>query len=374
MQAIDLLRHVHGFVYALPAAFLAWVYCIFVFPPLAVLLIFKPTRWYYHYIKEKIIGFWMHFAALSLEWFAMTTISITFDDKTELARESALLISNHPTHLDWHPIFCLLARCGKTSTLRIILKDQLRKLPIAGWAWQLAMYIFLTRRDKERDVSWLKQCLKHWKQSGMQGSWLIFPDGTDMSKSNVEKSQAFARERGWPVYHNVLHPRTAGFVSMLQQGRDKLDAVYDITMAFQYFAKDERPREASYLKGRFPPVVHMHVKRYPIQDLPVSDEDLTAWCRERWGEKEEMLGEAYSSLEDKHLPLKLPGKPSSNSLELWVKVKYLVALLGNAWFGFMALGWLSHWQCMVYAVIMSIVWHYLAIKVGIDRLLYNLEI
>ena len=281
MTPMDALRWLHGLLFAVPMFVTAWLYMVLIFPPLSLLLLFRPTRFYFHIVRYALFDIWKYFAALGLEWFAMTKIRVTLDDKTELSNESTLFISNHPTHLDWHPIFCLSSRCGQNGRLRVLLKEQLHNVPLLGWAWQLGMYVFLSRRDREADVAWLSKSMQHWKDGGVPGSWLIFPEGTTVSPVCLAENQEFARERGLQVYQHVLHPRTAGFVSMLQQGRSHLDAVYDLTTVYQYFSKGERPNELSYLKGRFPPAIHMHVKRFAVQDLPTDDDELAEWCKER---------------------------------------------------------------------------------------------
>ena len=40
---------------------------------------------------------------------------------------------------------------------------------------------------------------------------------------------------------------------------------------------------------------HMHVRRYPIGELPESDEALARWLHERFAEKDERLGRFYET-------------------------------------------------------------------------------
>eukprot|EP00045_Choanoeca_perplexa_P013843 m.158779 g.158779 ORF g.158779 m.158779 type:complete len:370 (+) comp16476_c0_seq1:152-1261(+) len=368
MTLVDAARWLHGLLYAFPLLVAAWAYMVFIFPPLSLLLVFKPTRYYFHFIRSLVFDVWKYLAALSLEWFTLTKIRITLDDKTKLSNESTLFISNHPTHLDWHPMLCLSSRCNQNRKLRMVIKDELRMVPVGGWAWQLGMYIFLNRNDKEKDVAWLAKCMQHWKDSGMAASWVVFPEGTAVSPACVAKSQEYARKQGLQVYDYVLHPRTAGFISMLQHGRSHLDAVYDITMAYQYFAKGERPNEMSYLKGRFPPVVHMHVKRYAIDELPTDDEELAAWCKERWAEKEAMLEQAYNK--GSHSSLTLPGKPLPEANVLF---KFVFALVVNTVLTGYFLSLLASWPWVIYATVMSVTWQVVGTYVGVDRLLVALD-
>ena len=45
---------------------------------------------------------------------------------------------------------------------------------------------------------------------------LIFPEGTDLSQSNIRKSHTFAREHGLPCYEHVLQPRISGFAACVE--------------------------------------------------------------------------------------------------------------------------------------------------------------
>ncbi len=73
------------------------------------------------------------------------------------------------------------------------------------------------QRKKERDVPHMRRMLRHltslvWPGAARQRllALLVFPEGTDLSESNVMKSNVFARERGLPELQYVLHPKSAG--------------------------------------------------------------------------------------------------------------------------------------------------------------------
>ena len=54
------------------------------------------------------------------------------------------------------------------------------------------------------------------------------------------------------------------------------------------------------LYGNFPEEIHFHVQSTPSSQLPQASDDLAAWCRKRWEEKEDRLELFY---EKKHFPL-----------------------------------------------------------------------
>ena len=85
---------------------------------------------------------------------------------------------------------------------------------------------------------------------------ILFPEGTNLNSKTRARSDAFAKKNNRHVYHNVLHPRTTGFVHVTKgmAERDMLDAVYDVTLAYP----DNKPEtEMSLLKGQMPSKVFL---------------------------------------------------------------------------------------------------------------------
>jgi lysocardiolipin and lysophospholipid acyltransferase len=67
-----------------------------------------------------------------------------------------------------------------------------------------------------------------------------------------------------------------------------IDTVDDVTIGYE---GDIPVTEIDLLKGHFPKVVHFHVKRYNINDLPKEDEQIGQWLQKTWDEKENRLKE-----------------------------------------------------------------------------------
>lgn len=95
----------------------------------------------------------------------------------------------------------------------------------------------------------------------------------------------------------MLYPRTRGFIACVQNLRKAphVKAVYDCTIAYA----DEHGRRfqhaPSFTQSLMLPGLNqrwrffVHVERFPIEDLPVSDEALAGWLEERWVAKGERL-------------------------------------------------------------------------------------
>ena len=127
-------------------------------------------------------------------------------------------------------------------------------------------------------------------------SVLLFPEGTDFSDNALAKSDAYADAKGLPCYTRLLHPKTAGFVACVQALGERLDAVYDATVAYTPHplaaaAADPRPSEHDFPRGTLPRTVLLDVRRVPRAALPAAsdEEGLARWLLERWARKEELL-------------------------------------------------------------------------------------
>jgi 1-acyl-sn-glycerol-3-phosphate acyltransferase len=83
--------------------------------------------------------------------------------------------------------WCYGSIMGTNSKIRMILKESLRSVPIFGWCMQLMMYIFLTRK-REDDIPHIQSAVNYLINSSSNPAIFIFPEGTDLSESNIIKS------------------------------------------------------------------------------------------------------------------------------------------------------------------------------------------
>ena len=129
-----------------------------------------------------------------------------------------------------------------------------------------------------------------------------------MTKKTKTRSDKYADENGLPRYQYCIHPRTTGFVYVMNALRSGgLDAVYDVTIGYP----DVLPKtEVEIAKGIMPREVHFHIKSYDDRDLPRDDEQLGQWCKDRWAEKEERLKQFYTHKEFQDTP---SGEPTENT-------------------------------------------------------------
>ncbi|CAH0487326.1 unnamed protein product [Peronospora farinosa] len=266
--------------------------------PLPALL---QTKRFYRCVTRFISQWaWMGQVVLLLEKMFRIQVRVYGDaetkaHETDMPHDRALWISNHRTRIDWMLLWTVAWRTGTLHQLRIVLKAPLRKIPIFGWAIQHFIFIFLQRRWADDQVN-LRMLLPFLTSAEPEASYLLFPEGTDLSERNLEKSRSFANKNGLPPRQFSLYPRTTGWTFMFPLLRSHLTAVYDITMFYVDYAANERPSEKSLLTGRLPRMVHFYIERVDITTMrEKSEKELAVWMKERFERKESLLKAFYES-------------------------------------------------------------------------------
>ena len=159
---------------------------------------------------------------------------------------------------------------------------------------QLMCHIFLTRKW-DKDQSELQEKIYYFNGLNYPLQLLLFPEGGDMTYKTKERSDQYADDNGLPRYKYCLHPRTTGFVCVMNALRSGgLDAVYDVTIGYPDTISKT---ELQFGKGIMPREVHFYTKSYDAKDLPLDDDGLAQWCKDRWREKEERLKDFYTHKE-----------------------------------------------------------------------------
>ncbi|KIH53789.1 Acyltransferase [Ancylostoma duodenale] len=150
--------------------------------------------------------------------------------------ESALVLANHQSDVDWAVIVMLAQRQGAEGNdagFRVMVKHVIHYVPLFGWYIFQHGYIYVRRFGEFLSAPVLKQLA--WLDTIDEKFWLlVFPEGTRYSlkrKENILVSQEFCRRKGIPEFKNVLSPR-AGGAFMALENLESLDAVYDVTIAY----------------------------------------------------------------------------------------------------------------------------------------------
>ncbi|XP_050435656.1 lysocardiolipin acyltransferase 1-like isoform X2 [Adelges cooleyi] len=243
--------------------------------------------------------------------------------------DGALLIMNHRNRLDWNFLWAGMyyGTEPKAHKLKMVLKSAIRHVPFAGWVMQMSGFLYIRRRW-DHDQSSMADQLEYFKNVNDTNQILLFPEGTDLSRGNVERSDKYAEQNGFPKYAHVLHPKTTGFVFLtdIMKKNKQIDAVYDLTIGYP----DSIPQnELDALCGVFPRNVHFHIKRYGVSELPKSAEGLKIWLMDVWRQKETRLADfaATSSFVRDPTSVNDNNTPTHNALYLaflfWTLIEFI---------------------------------------------------
>ncbi|XP_074571574.1 1-acyl-sn-glycerol-3-phosphate acyltransferase PLS1-like [Curcuma longa] len=222
-----------------------------------------------------------------VDWWAGVKVELYGDSKTFelMGKEHALLICNHRSDIDWLVGWVLAQRSGCLGSALAVMKKSSKLLPVIGWSMWFTEYLFLERSwaKDENTLKWGLQRLKDFPRP----FWLaLFVEGTRFTPEKLLAAQEYAASQGLPIPRNVLIPRTKGFVSAVQIMRPFVPAVYDVTVAIP--SDQPSPTMLRLLKGQ-PSVVHVHVKRHSLADLPGTDEGVSQWCKDIFVAKDAFL-------------------------------------------------------------------------------------
>lgn len=81
-----------------------------------------------------------------------------------------LFLANHESYCDPPALFVTIPR-----NVRLILKKELRKVPLLGLIMEMGGFVFIDRKDRVQSVSGMKQAVRQLQQGN---SFLIYPEGT----------------------------------------------------------------------------------------------------------------------------------------------------------------------------------------------------
>jgi 1-acyl-sn-glycerol-3-phosphate acyltransferase len=197
--------------------------------------------------------------------------------------ENALVLVNHQSSIDINCVFSFAWRHHRLGELRWFAKAPLARVPGIGWGLRFLDTIFVTRAW-EQDQRRIAEVFGRMREAELPFWLLLFPEGARQTPSKLAESRAHEARLGLEPLSALMLPRTRGFVATLSQLRDRTHAVYDLTIAYPGGV----PTLWALLCG-FVRSVHLHVRRFPIAELPRSEAELEAWLFQRWREKDELL-------------------------------------------------------------------------------------
>lgn len=232
--------------------------------------------WFYAWIARTKQQFGMVCVTIT-QWFAPTTVIVSGDESVAHQiktgaygrletnfDERMILISNHQIYADWLFIWWSAYTSRMHGAIYIILKDSLKWIPVIGTAMQLFGFIFMAR-NWETDKKALTHRLKQLEKDKEWPMWLlIYPEGTNLSPTTIEKARAYARKTGAPELQRVLLPKATGLRYCVTNLRKTVEYMYDCTIAYEpigstIFAAQKYTLRSMFFEGKPPKRVYVRI-------------------------------------------------------------------------------------------------------------------
>uniref|UniRef100_A0A4W2BZM4 1-acylglycerol-3-phosphate O-acyltransferase 5 n=1 Tax=Bos indicus x Bos taurus TaxID=30522 RepID=A0A4W2BZM4_BOBOX len=287
---LSLVLHMHSVRCVLPAAVLlgtAPTY-VLVWGAWRLLSALLPSR-FYQAVDDRLYCVYQSMVLFFFENY--TGVQILLYGDLPKNKENIIYLANHQSTVDWIIADILAVRQSALGHVRYVLKDGLKWLPLYGCYFS-QMYL------------------------------VIFPEGTrynpELTKV-ISASQAFAAQEGLPVLKHVLTPRIKATHVAFDSMKDYLDAVYDVTVAFEGSVDDKGQRKEAPSMAEFLckecPKIHIHIDRIDKKNIPEEQVSMKRWLHERFEIKDKLLIEFYDS-PDPERRNKFPGESVNSKLSL----------------------------------------------------------
>ena len=228
---------------------------------------------------------WWGWCVIAAEHGNRTRIIFTGDDIP--MRENAFLVSNHQQMPDIPAIMKFCKTKDRLGDLKFFVKKQLKWVPGMGWGMQFLDCLYIDR-DWASDRQQIRRTFDRLVSGKVPVHLVSFVEGTRFTMDKLKAAQAYAAEHGLSIPRHTLVPRSKGFAATVEGLRGHISAVYDLTIGYE----EGVPSLWQYIQGLVARV-HVHVRRFPIDGLPQTTDELRLWLLTRWQEKNELLDHYY---------------------------------------------------------------------------------
>jgi len=214
---------------------------------------------------------------------------IVVSGETVPPRENVLVIANHQQMTDITTIMAFARSKRRLGDLKFFVKHQLKWFPGIGWGMQFLNCPFV-RRDWTADRQRIRRTFDTLVSERIPMWMVSFVEGTRVTPEKLAESREWARERGLDLYEHVLIPRSKGFAASVKGLGDHVTAVYDLTIGYV----DGVPSLWQYIGGAVRRV-HLHVRRFSLSEVPLTDDEIRQWLLDRFAEKDRLLDHFYAT-------------------------------------------------------------------------------
>ncbi|XP_020736542.2 1-acyl-sn-glycerol-3-phosphate acyltransferase epsilon [Odocoileus virginianus] len=317
---LSLVLHMHSVRCVLPAAVLLGTAPTYVLAWGAwrLLSALLPSR-FYQAVDDRLYCVYQSMVLFFFENY--TGVQILLYGDLPKNKENVIYLANHQSTVDWIIADILAVRQNALGHVRYVLKDGLKWLPLYGCYFSQHGGIYVKRSAKFNENQMRKK-LQRYINAGTPMYLVIFPEGTrynpELTKV-ISASQAFAAQEGLPVLKHVLTPRIKATHVAFDSMKDYLDAVYDVTVAFEGSVDDKGQRKEAPSMAEFLckecPKIHIHIDRIDRKNIPEEQVSMKRWLHERFEIKDKLLIEFYDS-PDPERRNKFPGESVNSKLSL----------------------------------------------------------
>nr|XP_014094735.1 1-acyl-sn-glycerol-3-phosphate acyltransferase gamma [Bactrocera oleae]XP_014094736.1 1-acyl-sn-glycerol-3-phosphate acyltransferase gamma [Bactrocera oleae]XP_036215080.1 1-acyl-sn-glycerol-3-phosphate acyltransferase gamma [Bactrocera oleae]XP_036215081.1 1-acyl-sn-glycerol-3-phosphate acyltransferase gamma [Bactrocera oleae]XP_036215082.1 1-acyl-sn-glycerol-3-phosphate acyltransferase gamma [Bactrocera oleae] len=229
------------------------------------------------------------------EWYSNSTLHLYMDPE-ELekfsGKEHAMIIQNHSYEIDWLCGWMFADKVQCLGNCKAYAKKAISYVPVMGWAWKFAEFVFL-ERSYDKDIEIIARQLKEIF-AYPDPTWLLLnAEGTRFTPKKHEASVKFAEERGLPVLKHHLIPRTKGFTTSLPSMRGRCPAIYCTTLAFRKDAKNA-PTISTLLNG-YSVEGHLYARRIPVDSVPENEKEAAEWLQNVYREKDRLVDSFHTT-------------------------------------------------------------------------------
>eukprot|EP01012_Entosiphon_sulcatum_P048638 TRINITY_DN6713_c0_g1_i1.p1 TRINITY_DN6713_c0_g1~~TRINITY_DN6713_c0_g1_i1.p1 ORF type:complete len:312 (+),score=45.58 TRINITY_DN6713_c0_g1_i1:22-936(+) len=239
-------------------------------------------------------------------WYSMQFVAeylqgyeITFSGDEIPVGENAIVIGNHSGFADFYGMHSMALRRGMLSNCKYIVKKSLTYIPGFGWGMLFSGMIAINR-DWTKDKKSVSAAFDNITKNKLP-TWLImYVEGTRITPEKLKQSQEYAKKQNLPILENVLLPRPKGFVSAVQGLRNAhVKYLYDFTFCYatKTTGKLRAPSMVRMHLGKVSPDfrLHVHARRFKLEDLPTDEAGLGKWLQKCYEEKDKILSDFRNS-------------------------------------------------------------------------------
>ncbi|EOB14195.1 Lysocardiolipin acyltransferase [Nosema bombycis CQ1] len=184
-------------------------------------------------VLNKLFNIWANVLFTYLETYFPNPVYVSYDPEI-LKMNKSIIISNHTSDYDWLFLMVILYRMGRFKDMCIMLKQELQEVPVFGHAMNVLGFIFLVR-NIEYDKDIIHKGVMKLKNKDSY-DLLIFPEGTYITPKTYKRTMDYLEKNKMYVNgelykpKNSLAPKTTGFNLLLDDLKDDIDGVIDVTM------------------------------------------------------------------------------------------------------------------------------------------------